>query len=250
MRWNVVQTRKEGRQKKSGIALGILFLAVALVLFQLTASVNAQGNPTATPVPPTANPTMHPSDLEKINTKLEDLDDRVDNLEEKTLPFIIWMAVLAAIGLGSPLVLTKVAYSYHKKALDEAIRKADPRNFPVYVPKRNFDVERQNLQKLGLKQLRTYEFLGEIEERGVVVVHIPGENFDKDEKAKKRLIETVEELQAFMNENKDKPLAYVIYIKGQPQELRGLLESGNVAASNMPITIAGHIYTLARSLMD
>jgi hypothetical protein len=235
---------------KSGIVFGVLLIFSILLLSLFSVPVTAQGYPTATAVAPTANPTISPSDLEKINANLEDIDNRVDNLEGKTLPFIIWMAVLAAIGLGSPLVLAKVVYSYHKKALDEAIRKADPRNFPVYVPKRNFEVERQNLQKLGLKKLRTYEFLGEIEERGVVVIHIPGENFDKDINAKKRLVETVEELQAFMTENKDKPLAYVIYVKGQPQELRGLLESGNIAAANMPITIAGHIYTLARSLMD
>lgn len=220
---------------------GVVFSSVLYPVSAQTAQPTSTVNPTS---PPAATPIS--------NSDLVDLQDKVQTLEEKILPFSILMAVLGVVGLASPFLVAKYAIDYHKKALRDAFYKTDPRNFPVYIPKRNFEVERKGLEKLGFKKsLRTYEFIGEIDSRGVIVFHIPGENFDHDEKAKSRMLQDIAELQNFIEENKDKPYAFVIYIKGQPKEVGTLLAStGNIASANMPVTIANHIYTLARGLMD
>jgi len=222
---------------------GLLLAALAVISRPALAQAGATATPTAavsTVSPPTKD----------INSEVEELQQQVRTLEEKILPFSIIMGILGVLGLASPIVVLKLATDRYKKGLRDAFYKADPRNMPVYTPKRNFDLEKERLRKLGFKNLQPYEFFPEIGERGIVIYSIPGDNFD-DEQTKNKAKKAIGELEAYILENKDKPIACVVYIKGQLKEVGNLVAKyDRVVAANMPIAMAGHLYTLARSLMD
>ena len=231
-----------------------IMLGFLVTILALGGSVNLAQAQAASPTPTqtlTPSPGAGYRSPAEVDAEIKDLQNSIQDLKEKILPFTVLMATLGVLGLISPYVVWKLATDYHKKSLQDAFYKADARNFPVYIPKRNFETEKKNLEKLGFRSLRPYEFLDEVAARGVVVYHIPGSNFERDESGRKHMLEELRDLKRFVNENREKPLAYVIYIRGQPKEIgEFIISAGNVASANMPVTIAAHIYTLARGLMD
>jgi hypothetical protein len=238
-----------GAQKRRTVCLAVLvfFLLSIIILSQISSPVHAQTSATAVP---TTIMSAASSSSPDTNSEIVKLQDRVKTLEDKVLYYPIIMGVLAAFGLTSPFLILKLATNYYKKGLRDAFYKADPRHMPVYIPKRNFDMEKERLQKLGFSNLQSYEFFEEIGERGIVIHSIPGDNFD-DPLTNRKAIQAVDELEAFIIKNKEKPYAYVIYIKGQLKEVGGLVTKyDRVVSTNMPIAMAGHLYTLARSLME
>jgi hypothetical protein len=230
--------RRDG--KKNAV---LVFTVVALAAWSAPARAQAVATPTPT-IPVGASPTPD------LNSEIDELQQRIRTLEEKILPFAIIMGILGILGLASPVVILKLATNRYKKGLQDAFYKADPRNMPIYFPKRNFDLEKERLRKLGFKKLQPYEFFADIGERGIVIYSIPGDNFE-DEKVKEKARRSIDEIEAQIVENQDKPFAYVIYIKGQLKEVGNLVAKyDRVVAANMPIAMAGHLYTLARSLME
>jgi hypothetical protein len=236
--------------RKLLISLNVL-LAFTLIGAMLAAlngtSIPVRAQAVGTPMQP--NPTSPPPTPDLIS-EIDALQQRVRTLEEKILPFSVIMGILGILGLASPILILKLATDRYKKGLQDAFYKADPRNMPVYIPKRGFDLEKERLRKLGFKKLQPYEFFADLGERGIVVYSIAGDNF-ADEKIREKAKLAITELETQIIENQDKPFAYVIYIKGQLPEVGNLVAKyDRVVAANMPIAMAGHLYTLARSLMD
>jgi hypothetical protein len=228
-------------------------------------------------VSPTPSPTVTPNPtITVLENRISTLEADVNLLierkviesqilqlqnEKQLLPIYIGGGILSMLGLSTVIGLWIAYKNFTKKTikqleedtrktLDDAFYNADPRNFPVYIPKRNFELEKQRLKKLGFKKMTEYEFLPEIGSKGIIIYSISGSDF-KDESIKKKAVQEIKDIEGYIQENKNAPYAYVIYIKGQLKEAGDLVnEYDNVATANMPVTIAGHLYTLARGLMD
>lgn len=239
---------------------GVIFSSVLNPVSAQTTQPTDTPNPTITALEGRIS-TLE-ADLKLLNER-KDVESQTLQLqnEKQLLPIYIGGGILSILGLSTVVGLWMAYKNFTektkkqleedtRKTLDEAFYNADPRNFPVYIPKRNFELEKQRLKKLGFKTLTEYEFLPEIGARGIIIYSITGSDF-KDESIKKKAVQEIKDLEDYIQENKQAPYAYVVYIKGQLKEAGDLVNNyDNVATANMPVTIAGLLYTLARGLMN
>jgi hypothetical protein len=87
---------------------------------------------------------------------------------------------------------------------------------------------------------------------GVIIIRVPGENFNNAEDLEyaNTALSSFEEF-LIENDTDKKPVAFVLYITGggylaKATELTKKYD--NVVIANMPVTVAGHVYALVRGL--
>lgn len=254
--------RHRMRRTAPGVLCG---LGILCLTFFFSWPVNGHSLQTQDPSTPT--PTLDPTDqafqaqIEVLTTRVVILESRVDlnkqaaeiQVKQITLPIVIGAAVLAAIGIGSPLVLiTQVRKrmesrfaatvaefsSKMKKDLDAVFYRVDPTYLSIHIPSHSFTKEKARLEKLGFRSLRTYSMLTKAQTRGIVVYMAES----KDD---------IDTLQRFIDDQQLDPerVAFIIYTCDRVEGLNDMVRVfGSIVFANSPVTIATHIYALARVL--
>lgn len=149
-----------------------------------------------------------------------------------------------AFGLSSPFILYRWARERTKSEMDKAIFRANPTRLPVYVPHSDFEGETRRLRRLGFRVLRPYTTLHEVQPVSIVIYRA------KD-------LSEIKELEDFLREKKEKDekwkpdeMAFIIYTSKHIQggdEIYKVFD--NITFANNTITVATHIYALARGLI-
>lgn len=155
------------------------------------------------------------------------------------------IAVLGlAFGFSSPFILYRWARERTKKEMDQAIFRANPTRLPIYVPRLAFENETRRLRQLGFRVLRPFTTLDEVQLGSVVVYKA------------KDLAEIIE-LEEFLKEKlsqdktwKPEQIAFIIYSPKYIDKGEEIYKAfDNVTFANNPVTVATHIYALARGLI-
>lgn len=239
------------------------------VLARASQTVSAQTvQPTATPNPTITVLEKRVGDLEtevKILKAQKEVDKQGLQLEiQKQLwPIYVGGLILGALGLSTAFSLWTAYKNFTektkkqleedtRKTLDQAFYNADPLYYPLYIPLNGFEVETKRLEKLGFKDLRKYGGLREGILNGVIVVHIPGENFRDNREDQDHAETALKAFEEFVLQNKahEKKVAFVLYITGGNLPMASELATryDNIVIANMPVTIAEHVYALVRGL--
>lgn len=175
------------------------------------------------------------------------------------IPLIGLMGALSLVGLASPFVAAQVVKSETKKQLNKAMYKVDPTRFPIHVPQNGFESEKLRLKRLGFKNLRPYMGLGSSQLDGIVIFVARLDSVEETDSEKlkdiKRTSADIVNLGGFIRDNNADPskLAFVIYTKEQiplyvfQSEIPASFDT--IVYANSSVTIAMHIYSLARLLM-
>lgn len=250
-------------------------LALALLLLLLSAGnarpARAQA-PGATPDPTIV---ALQEQVDHLSTRVADFEMKVDlnqqSLENKTfeqfLPLLIWSSVVAVIaiifGVASPLILLQRANERTrqqldranertrqqldqadervKQVLDQAVYRADPTNLTIHVPQDDFTAEATWLERIGFHKLRSYkeiEALTGDQLDGVVIY--PARNIDDV----RRLAKHIQS-----NHVGARQAAFIIYTGGRIENGEEIYQTfRGVTYANNVVTIAVHIYSLARML--
>lgn len=229
------------------IAIRVSFILgiVVLLLFAIFQPVLAN---TTAPTP-TLNPTVEALEesVDALSTQVANFETELDlnqqaleiKRKEELIPFWIGGAILAVFGISSPLIVARHLRKKVKEHLDAVIYRADPTFFPIYIPKNNFSSETERLKTLGFRTLRPYTMLSEIKPNSIVIYSA-------------KSIEDIENLVAFIkhNELQEDQFAFVIYTSNYIEGADMIYDEFiNTTLANNPVTMATHIYALARGLL-
>jgi hypothetical protein len=232
---------------KKRITISLLSMISILVVTSFAFVQPAQAN---TPSPtPTPNPTVESLEqsVGALSTQVANFETELDlnqqaleiKRKEELIPVWVAGAILAVFGISSPLVIARHLRKKIEERLDAAIYRADPTFFPIYIPKNNFSSEKERLKTLGFRTLRSYTMLSEIKPNSIVIYSA-------------KSIEDIQNLVAFINQNelqKDQ-FAFVIYTSNYIEGADMIYDEFiNSTLANNPVTMATHIYALARGLL-
>lgn len=233
-------------------SLSMAWFAVCFAWPAQAYDVLAQNAPTLTPTV-TPNPTLVAlqAQVDSLIAQIDILESRVDlnkqAMEIQTakdmFPILISMGVTAivgaGIGLSSPFLIRKWVREKTEKQLNAAMYKADPTYLPISVPAQGFEIEKKRLKKLGFRALRTYAMLTPAQSRGIVV-YLAESKDDMDT------------LGHFIEDQELNPdqVAFVVYTQERIEGANEIVCTfGSIVFANSPVTIATHIYALARVLV-
>jgi hypothetical protein len=246
---------------KSGIAFGGLFMLSVLLLSNLTISVNAQGNPTATPAVATANPTIavlentiatQQIQINQLNTRLTD-EERERKYYDRDI-FWKW-GISAALATAVISILTWVGRKSlqdlqndwqrdSQKILDKAIYKLDLSNLPIYLPSgENLENIHRLLQLRKFEKVGFYKTLGEFE-HGVLIVSLKG----KDDKQQAEILDKFKDFIDSQNPSAANT-GFIIYAPAGIRVPPEIMEChDNLVTANYPATVVSSIFTVGRGI--
>lgn len=257
--------------KSHAISVITLLLFGGVLFSSAVKPASAQtSQPTSTPTP---NPTITvlEEQIKALEADVKLLDERKDlesetlklQTEKQLLPIYVGGVILGALGLSTAIGSWAAYKNFTEKTrkdleektrqtLNQAFYNADPLYYPLYVPMNGFEVETKRLRKLGFRNLFKYGGLRAAILNGVVIIRIPGENFNNNEDLThaNTALGTLEEF-IIENDTDNKPVAFVLYITGGghlPKATELVRKYDNIAIANMPVTVAGHVYALVRGL--
>lgn len=230
--------------------LTIVLSAAAPVVLGVARSAHAQTPaPTATPDAVSTLQAQANAQATEIANLTADVNRQLQqtqlDLLQKYLPLTIAAVVFAILGLTvSPLAALKYARDRAQKLIDDAIYKVDPTHIPLHIPEKDFEQERQFLQRSGFYQIETYHTLDNTCLNGCVIVVAPKLNDDP-----KSSDADTARFRRFLENNSPQvdKVGYVIYTKWRADP--NLVELfPNITFANSPVTLGTNVFTVARSL--
>ncbi|MBD3343172.1 MAG: hypothetical protein GF353_29005 [Candidatus Lokiarchaeota archaeon] len=120
-----------------------------------------------------------------------------------------------------------------------AIYKLDPRKWKIYIPRKDFDAERQRLEGLKYLHLESYEGLDVNLREGIIVYRA----YSDDDIVRLKRVLVEQEVNSLKS-------CIVIYYTGKERLNTEILQSfDNFVLSNMPGTLSSQIFAASRNIV-
>lgn len=196
------------------------------------------------------------TDLENLQKRQLELAQKEFELHaqtvEKKLDNLFWLNALLGSLLSAGILITIFQYARNyakqkvKDEIDQVMQrinlelKLDLRQWPIHIPRDNFDSERTRLQALKYSKLIPYSDLNSNLKEGLTIFRVKSD-------------EDFKRLQKFMIDEHVDPLkcCFVIYYTEQPRLNTQLLSPfENFVIANMPSTLPIQIFLASRNIIE
>jgi len=224
----------------------LTFLTVGLLSFAPATPAQVE-TPTPTPDPTLA---ALETQVNGLSTQVAYFETEVSLNKEAVkvqaqkdfMPYFIAALVAGAVGayfgITSPREAERRLKEKIEEQLDKAVFRVDPTLFPIYMPRSGHDPEITRLRRLGFEEIRPYSDLEDVKPGSIVVY--PAKDLDD-----------IDTLASVIQARGWKPdqFAFIIYTPGRIEGGEKIYKTfDNITFANNTITIATHLYALARGM--
>jgi len=247
------------------VVVVIALLTTSLIALRLPQAAHAQGSgPTTTPDPVIALETQvsaQSTEIALFNDRMDLHQERVEiDVDKRLQPYLIGGAILVALASLAGVTswanfktkahellkqsdmryeeLAKQAGLRAEERLNAAIYRADPTYLPIHVPAANFSDEVRRLRLLGFQNLKPYSSLTTKQTSGIIIYSASD-------------AQDIQALEHFILDFQLRPdqAALIIYTPGRIEGGEKIYKAfDNVTFANNAVTVATHIYAVARGL--
>ena len=203
----------------------------ALLRYQLKESLQQQLDATKTELQKEMQ-----TELKKINAEVEKMRDDLNFYRNIGL---IAMTILSILGAGTVSGFIKRTSAKLDNIIDEAIYRVDPRFMPVKLPASGMEAESRHLNRLGFKNLSTYQWLDDTCLQNAVIFRATS-----DEDAQ-RLRQFILDHELAGKEN----VVFVVYTIGVRISGELFREFSNVTYANNHLTLVQALFVAARGMV-